>query len=121
MSLTNVTVAEQAELYGAICVKADYNGERVFAVIPREALDDYFPRRPHLTDAQRRAIVDSNKDAIAATMLRKCEQGALRPVSRWGSTIKQIDFSRDDLFGGARLSDHRLVIEESAGFKPVLR
>ncbi len=61
MDLNNVVVAAQHELDDSICVKADYRGERVFAEIPRIALDDYFPNRT-LTHAQRRSLVESNKE-----------------------------------------------------------
>jgi hypothetical protein len=68
-----------------------------------------------LTGAQRLSLVESNKDIIAGIMARKCERRDWRPVSRWGSTIKQVAIDKADLFSGPRLSDARLVMEETAG------
>ncbi len=118
MELNNVVVADRHELDDSICVKADYHGERVFAEIPRIALDDYFPSRL-LTHAGRRSLVESNKEAIGATMQRKCEQQAWRLVTRAGSTIKQLEFDEADLFSGPRLTDAPLRMEESADFQTV--
>jgi hypothetical protein len=119
--LTNFEVASRLEIDGAIAVKSNFGKERVFAEIPRIALDDYFPHRPSLNAAQRHSLVESNKDIIAGIMARKCERGEWCSVSRWGSTIKQVDIDKADLFSGPRLSDARLVMEETAGFSSAHR
>jgi hypothetical protein len=121
VKLTNFAVNSKAEVDDAIVVKGDYGNERVFAEIPRIALDDYFPHRPSLTAAQRYSLVESNSEIIAEIMARKCERSEWRSVPRFGSTIKQVDLDKADLFSGPRLSDARLVMDETAHFSGALR
>jgi hypothetical protein len=121
VTLTNFEVVSKPELDDSVVVKGDYGQERVFAEIPRIALDEYFPHRPSLTVAQRRSLVESNSAIIAGIVARKCERGDWRSVPRWGSTIKQVDIDRADLFSGQRLTDARLVMEETAGFSRAYR
>jgi hypothetical protein len=121
VSLTNFEVDSSPTVDDAVVVAGNYWKERVFAEIDRIALDDYFPHRPSLTGAQRHSLVESNKDIIAGIVARKCERGDWRSVARFGSTIKQVDIDKADLFSGPRLSDARLVIEETAGFSSAHR
>jgi hypothetical protein len=120
VSLTNFKVDSNSAVDDAIVVAGDYGEERVFSEIPRTALDDYFPHRS-LNAVQRYSLIESNKDIIAGIMARKCERGDWHSVSRWGSTIKQVNIDKADLFSGPRLSDARLVMEETAGFSGAYR
>lgn len=89
---------------------AGYFGERrVVYEIPREALDDYFPKRPHLTDPERLTLVKSNLDAITAVMQKKCKQQAWREINRSKGPFWLLDFDARDL----KLSDHQLVADEA--------
>ena len=90
---------------------AGYFGKRrVVYEIPREPLDDYFPRRPHLTDMDRRMLVTSNLEAITTVMQQKCEQEAWRETNRGRGTFSLLNFDPRDL----QLSDHQLVAHEQA-------
>jgi hypothetical protein len=120
VSLTNFAVDNKPAVDDAVVVAGDYGNERVFAEIPRVALDDYFPHRS-MNASQRHSLVESNKDIIAGIVARKCEAGDWQSVSRWGSTIKQVNIDKIDLFSGPRLSDARLVMEETAGFSSAHR
>jgi hypothetical protein len=120
MKLTNLNVQKEPEVDDAVLVKADFGADRVIASIPRVALDDYFPHRPHLTSVQRCALVESNRDAIASILQRKCERGEWHDENRFGSTVKRVDIDKADLTV-PRLTDARLTMEEKAGFKPMRR
>jgi hypothetical protein len=120
MKLTNLTVQIEPEVDDAVLVKADFGAHRVIASIPRVALDDYFPHRPHLTSVQRYALAESNRDAIASILQRKCEHGEWHDENRFGSTVKRVDIDKADLMV-PRLTDARLTMEEKAGFKPMPR
>jgi hypothetical protein len=48
MKLTNLVVQQEPEVDDAVLVKGDFGPHRVVVSIPRVALDDYFPNRPHL-------------------------------------------------------------------------
>lgn len=120
MNLTNLVVQRKPEIDDAVLVKADFGGERVIASIPRIALDDYFPHRPHLTEAQRHALVESNCEAIANVIQRKCERGEWHDEGCFGSNVKRIEIEKADLIT-PRLTDARLNIEETAGFKAMTR
>ena len=87
-----------------------FDKRRVVYEIPREPLDDYFPQRPHLTDAQRHTLVTSNLDSIAAVMQEKCERQAWRETNRGRGTFWLLDFNPRDL----QLTDHQLVADEQA-------
>ena len=120
MKLTNLIAQQEPEVDNAVLVKGDFGSHRVVASIPRVALDDYFPNRPHLTSAQRHALVESNRDAIASILQRKCERGEWHDEDRFGSTVKRVDIDKADLIV-PRLTDARLTMEEQAGFKPMPR
>ena len=120
MNLTNLAIQEEPEIDDAILIKADYGQERVIASIPRIALDDYFAHRPHPTSAQRRSLVESNRDAIASVVEGKCERGDWQDEHRFGSTVKRVEIEKSDLIT-ARLTDARLYMEEAAGFRPMPR
>lgn len=121
MKLTNFELDNKPAIDDAVVVKGDYGKARVFAEIPRIALDDYFPHRPSLTTAQRHSLVESNGEIIAEIMARKCGRGEWRSVPRFGSIIKQVDLDKADLSSGSRLSDARLVMEETAHFSGAFR
>jgi hypothetical protein len=95
---------------GTMIEVAGYFGSRrVVYEIPREALDDYFPGRPHLTDEQRFTLVKSNLEAIAAAMQDKCEWQAWCEVNRGRGPFWLLDFDARDLTRDLKLSDHQLV------------
>jgi hypothetical protein len=108
MKLTDMEVAPP-QLYG-VKVGGHFGDRRVIYEMPREALDDYFRHRPHLTDAQRHTLVTSNLDSIAAAMQTKCEQQAWREINRGVGSFWLLDFDARDL----KLSDHQLAADEKA-------
>jgi hypothetical protein len=119
MQLTNFEIADKPEVDMTFLMKGDYGKQRVLAAIPRIDLDDYFEKSwPSLTDTDRRTLLEGNADIIAAHMQRKCEAGEWKDENRFGSTVKRIEISRDDLFSGPRLTDARLKMQKEAGFKP---
>jgi hypothetical protein len=108
MTLTDVDCRPQVDY--SIQVAGYFGTQRVVYEIPREALVDYFPKRPHLTDEQRYVLVKSNLDSIATVMQRKCEQQAWRESDRGKGAFSLLDFDARDL----KLSDHQLVADEAA-------
>jgi hypothetical protein len=91
----------------------------LIAVLDRVDLDDYFEKDwPQLDDAQRRVLVDGNKETIGNLMQRKCEAGEWQDEKEPGGMVKKVTISRNDLFCLApRLSDARLKVFASAGFR----
>jgi hypothetical protein len=120
MPLCNYSVAPLAEVDDAITIKADDGKERAVTEIPREFLDDYFRQRS-LTNEQRRKLVESNLEALAATITQKYDQGMWEAESRFGSTIRRVVITMSDLRAGPRLTDICLVVEERAGFQRSFR
>jgi hypothetical protein len=120
MNLTNLVIQQEPEVDDAVLVKGDFGPYRIVASIPRVALDDYFPHRPHLTSAQRYALVESNHRAIASVLQRKCVRGDWHDENRFGSTVKRVDIDKADSTV-PRLTDARLTMEEQAGFKSMPR
>jgi hypothetical protein len=104
MKLTDVEVNSKPQIDGGIQVGGYFGARRVVYEIPRVPLDDYFPRRPHLNDAQRHTLVTSNLDAIKAIMQRKCEQQAWNETGAPGGSFWLLDFDPRDL--NKQLSDH---------------
>ena len=60
MELTDVEVNNRPQIDGSIQVGGYFGAGRVVYEIPRVPLDDYFPQRPDLSDAQRHTLVTSN-------------------------------------------------------------
>jgi hypothetical protein len=108
MTLVDVDCRPQVEY--SIQVAGYFGKQRVVYEIPREALDDYFPKRPHLTDKERHTLVKSNLGSITAVMQQKCEQQAWSETNRGRGTFWFLDFNARDL----KLSDHQLVADEKA-------
>jgi len=106
MELTDVEVNNRPQIDGSIQVGGYFGARRVVYEIPRVPLDDYFPQRPDLSDAQHHTLVTSNLDAIKAIMQRKCEQQAWRETDAPGGSFWLLDFEPRDL--RQQLSDHRL-------------
>jgi hypothetical protein len=105
MQLTNLEVSPAPRSFGSVLVAGYYGEQRVIAEIDRVDLDDYFEKGyPHLDDAQRRILVDGNKEIIGGLMQKKCEAGEWKDA---GGMVKKVEISRADLFG-AVLSDDRL-------------
>jgi hypothetical protein len=109
MKLRDVEVSAP-QIDHSIQVAAYFGKLRVVYEIPREPLDDYFPRRPHLTDVERRTLVTSNLESITAVMQQRCEQQAWRETNRGRGPFWMLDFKASDL----KLSDHQLVADEAA-------
>jgi hypothetical protein len=109
MKLTDVEVS-RPQIDHAIQVAGYFGTRRAVYEIPRESLDDYFPRRPHLTDTERHTLVKSNLKAIMTVMQQKCELEAWRETNRGRGTFWLLDFNPRDL----QLSDHQLVADEQA-------
>jgi hypothetical protein len=73
---------------------------------------------PHLDDAQRRILVEGNKEILGALMQKKCEAREWQDEKQPGGKVKKITISRADLFGVVpRLSDARLKVFQGAGFQ----
>ena len=104
MKLTDNEVS-RSQIDHAIQVAGYFGTRRVVYEIPREPLDDYFPRRPHLTDTERHTLVNSNLKAIA-----EMRAGGLAETNRGRGTFWLLDFNPRDL----QLSDHQLVADEQA-------
>lgn len=113
MKLTDVEVNSKPQIDGSIQVGGYFGARRVVYEIPRITLDDYFPRRPHLSDEERRTLVTSNLDAIKAIMHRKCEQQAWNETDAPGGAFWLLDFDPRDL--NQQLNDHQLVANERGG------
>jgi hypothetical protein len=76
MQLTNLDVSPAPHNFGSVLVAGDFGKQRVIAVLDRVDLDDYFEKDwPHLDDAQRRILVEGNKEIIGNLMQKKCEAG----------------------------------------------
>lgn len=114
MKLTNLVVLRRPEADGAVAVKSDLGEQRVIGLIPRIVLDDYFPHRPHLSEAQRYIVAEGNSEIIKAVMERKCASGQWRDEGRYGSTVKIVEIEKLDLIV-SRLSD--AMLEEQADAK----
>ena len=108
MRLTDVEVDKQ-QLY-SVKVGGYFGDRRVVYEIPREALDDYFHGRPHLTDTQRHTLVTSNLESISAVMQQKCEQQAWHSADRGVGQFWLLHFGAGDL----KLNDHQLAADEKA-------
>ena len=104
MKLADVEVNSTPKIDGSILVGGYFGPRRVVYEIPRVLLDDYFPRRPHLNDAQRRTLVTSNLDSIKIIMQRKCEQQAWNETNTPGGSFWLLDFDPRDL--DRQLSDY---------------
>jgi hypothetical protein len=103
-------------------VKGDYGKERVIAEIQRVDLDGCFERSwPALSGAERRTLVEGNSDIVAEHTQKKYAAGDWSDEARFGSTVKRIEITRADLFGGPRLTDARLAMEKAAGLKQMYR
>ncbi|WP_314948867.1 hypothetical protein [Bradyrhizobium cosmicum] len=107
MRVSDLDVSAAPYTHGSFLVGGYYGPQRVITVLDRVDLDDYFERGwPHLDDAQRRLLVESNKEMIGKLMQKKCEAGEWQDERLAGGTVKQIAISRADLFGiEPRLSD----------------
>jgi hypothetical protein len=116
MQLTNLEVSPVPYSFGSVLVAGYYGKQPVIAVIDRVDLNDYFEKGyPHLDDAQRRILVDGNKESIGRLMQKKCEAGEWKDE---GGMVKEVEISRADLFGVVpRLSDDRLKVFQAAGFQ----
>jgi hypothetical protein len=108
MTLVDVDCRPQVDY--SIQVAGYFGERRVVYEIPREALDDYFPKRPHLTDMERHTLAKSNLDSITAVMQKKCEQQVWRETNRSKGPFWLLDFNPRDL----KLSDHQLAADEAA-------
>src|SRR4051794_15732104 len=108
--MTLVDVDCRPQVNYSIQVAGNFGGRRVVYEIPREALDDHFPKWPHLTDKERHTLVKSNLDPITVVMRKKCEQQAWRETNRGRGPFWLLDFNARDL----KLSDHQLVADEKA-------
>jgi hypothetical protein len=119
MQLTNLSVSPAPYSFGSVLVAGDYGNERVIAVVDRVDLDDYFEKGwPHLDDAQRRVLVEGNKEVIGGLIQKKCEAGEWQDEKQPGGMVKKVTISRADLFGVVpRLSDDRLKVFQGAGFQ----
>ena len=106
MILTDVKVNDRPEIGGSIQVGGHFGARRVVYEIPRVPLDDYFPKWPRLSDAQRHTLVTSNLNAIKAIMQRKCELQAWRETRAPGGSFWLLEFDPRDLH--QQLSDHQL-------------
>ena len=73
---------------------------------------------PHLDDAQRRVLVESNKEIIGGIIQKKCDAGEWQDEKQPGGLVKKVVISRADLFAVVpRLSDDRLKVLQGAGFQ----
>jgi len=87
MKLTDVEVS-RPQIDHTIQVASYFGTRRVVYEIPREPLDDYFPRRPHLTDTERHTLVNSNLKGITTVMQQKMRAGGLAgDQSRQGDVL----------------------------------
>jgi hypothetical protein len=95
VQLTNLGVSPAPHSFGSVAVAGDYGNERVIAVLDRVDLDDYFQKDwPHLDDAQRRILVDGNKEIIGRIMQKKCEAGEWQDEKRLGRMVKNVRDAR---------------------------
>jgi hypothetical protein len=121
MQLTNLEVSPAPAPYsvGSVLVAGYYGKQRVNAVLDPVDLDDYFKKGyPHLDDAQRRILVDGNKEIIGRLMQKKCEAGEWKDEELSGGMVKKVEISRAELFDVVpRLSDDRLKVFQGAGFQ----
>ena len=119
MDLTNLEVSPAPHTFGSVLVAGYYGNERVITVLDRVDLDDYFEKEwPHRDDAQRRVLVEGNKEIVGGLMQKKCEAGEWKDDKQPGGTVKKVEISRDELFGVVpRLSDARLKVHQGAGFQ----
>jgi hypothetical protein len=104
MKLTDVEVNGAPQIDQSILVGGYFGPRRVVYKIPRVPLDDYFPRRPDLTDAERHTLVTSNLDSIKIIMQRECEQQAWNETNTPGGSFWLLDFDPRDL--DRQLSDY---------------
>ena len=119
MQLTNLEVSPVPYSFGSVLVAGYYGKQRVNAVLDPVDLDDYFKKGyPHLDDAQRRILVDGNKESIGRLMQKKCEAGEWKDEEQPGGMVKKVEISRAELFDVVpRLSDDRLKVFQGAGFQ----
>jgi hypothetical protein len=117
MSLTNFAVKPTAETDYSVVVKADAGQDQVAAYIARRAIDDYFRQHCPLTDGERVGLIESNLHLISSTITTKYEGGQTQPEHRFESTIRRIEIGLEDLLGGPRLDDGRVLILRGAGFR----
>jgi hypothetical protein len=108
MKLTGIDCRPEADY--SIQVAGYFGDRRVVYEIRREPLDDYFPKRSHLTDTERHTLVKSNLDSITAVMQKACERQAWCEVNRGKGPFWLLDFNPRDL----KLSDHQLAADEAA-------
>jgi len=108
MKLTDVEVNDRPEIDGSIRVGGHFGARRVVYQIPRVPLDDYFPKWPHLSDAQRHTLVTSNLNAIKGIMQRQCELQAWREIRAPGGSFWLLEFEPRDLH--RQLSDYQLFV-----------
>lgn len=118
MQLANFGVSPKPEIDGSVVVAADYGKQRVICQVRRVDLDDYFQSTwPDLDDTDRRMLVEGNEGIFIAHVQKKCDAGDWRDEGRFGSTVKRVEISLNELRGGPRLSDARLQIAKNAGFR----
>lgn len=115
MQIANFEVSPKPVGFGSVDVAANYGKQRIVCQVRRVDLDDYFENSwPNLDDIDRRMLVEGNEAIFVGHLQKKCDAGDWKDEGHFGSTVKRVEIGLNDLRGGPRLSDARLMAK-SAG------
>jgi hypothetical protein len=117
MFLENWKPSQNADIDGSIIFKADDRNERVICEIAGEVVSSYFPNHT-LTASQIRTLILDHEDMFREIVSTKYSGGEWLPEIRYGSVIRRVCITIDDLRAAARpLTDGCLRVHAGAGFQ----